>query len=76
MAKHPNKTMITMPEGYNPNHDVEENIRKMHPHSLAAAHGHRRLLRKLIAVPEPVERQASVPSSRLSLKEALTEKGN
>ena len=52
--------------------DAEENLQRMHLHSLAAAHGHKRTLRKLIAVQEH-GKGGKIQSEALSLKEALAE---
>lgn len=53
--------------------DAEENMERMYLHSLAAAHGHRRALRKLIDAQEHVKEQKISNSAALSLKEALAE---
>ena len=45
----------------------------MHLHGLAAAHGHRRTLRKVIEVRGQSDRKDSALGNMLSLKEALKE---
>lgn len=73
LAKHTNTSLLnTALERYTV-HDAEENLQRMHLHSLAAAHGHRRTLRKLMTVQEYGKVEKSFRSESLSLREALKE---
>ena len=47
--------------------------KSMHLHALNAAHGHRRTLRKLVAVPDQIEHKLLSRSSTLSLKKVLND---
>ena len=53
--------------------DAEENLQRMDLHSLAAAHGHKRTLRRLMTMQEYGKIEKPSRSESLSLTEALAE---
>ena len=73
MAKRINRTLINESPERNASQDPEDNMQQMYIHALAAAHGHRRTLRKLVAVPDQIEHKLLSRSSTLSLKEVLND---
>ena len=73
LAKRINKCLFTDAIDRDAIQDAEENLQKMSLHSLAAAHGHRRTLRKLLTVQENGKVENSSRSESLSLREALAE---
>jgi len=73
LAKRINKCLFTDAIDKDAVQDAEENLQKMSLHSLAAAHGHRRTLRKLLTVQERGKIENSSRSESLSLREALAE---
>ena len=73
LARHTNTSLLnTAHPGYTVQ-DAEENLQRMYLHSLAAAHGHRRTLRKLMSIQEYGKVGKSFRTESLSLREALTE---
>lgn len=73
LAKRRNKSVLIGAFDQHVIKDAEDNLQQMRLHSLAAAHGHKRTLRKLIAVQEHVKPERKSQTHPLSLEEALAE---
>ena len=73
LSKRINTTLVNKELENHTAQDADENLQKMHLHGLAAAHGRRRTLRKLLSVPDQIRIEKSGKSCNLSLVEALSE---
>ncbi|XP_065057001.1 ankyrin repeat and BTB/POZ domain-containing protein 3-like [Rhopilema esculentum] len=73
LSKRVNTTLVSKELENHGAQDADENLQKMHLHGLAAAHGRRRTLRKLLSVPDQIRIEKPGKRGNLSLVEALSE---